>query len=63
MEKVFSTLRALIDNTGKTKFCITCGGIATQEALFNVGDGVTLIEKYCDTCSKREVLTCTTSNE
>jgi len=55
MEKVFSTLRSLIDNTGKTKFCITCGKVATQEALFNVGDGVTLIEKYCDTCSKKEV--------
>ena len=33
MEKVFSQLRSFIDNTGKTKFCITCGGIATQEAL------------------------------
>ena len=55
MEKVFTTLRSFTDNTGKTKFCITCGGIATQEALFNVGDGVTLIEKYCDTCSKKEV--------
>ena len=56
MEKVFSTLRSFTDNnTRKTKFCITCGGIATQEALFNVGDGVTLIEKYCDTCSKKEV--------
>jgi len=56
MEKIFSNLRSIVDNTtGKTKFCITCGGIATQEALFNVGDGVTLIEKYCDTCSKKEV--------
>ena len=56
MEKVFSTLRSFTDNnTRKTKFCITCGGIATQEALFNVGDGITLIEKYCDTCFKKEV--------
>ena len=29
--------------------------MATQEALFDVGDGVTLIEKYCDTCAKKEV--------
>ena len=55
MEKVFSTLRSFIDNNGKTKFWITCGGMATQEALFDVGDGVTLIEKYCDTCAKKEV--------
>ncbi len=53
MEKVFSNLRSIVDNTGKTKFCITCGKIATQEALFNVGDGVTLVEKYCDMCSKK----------
>ena len=55
MEKVFSTLRSFIDNSGKTKFCITCVGMSTQEALFDVGDGVTLIEKYCDTCAKKEV--------
>ena len=55
MEKVLSTVRSFIDNTGKTKFCITCGRIATQEALFNVGDGITLIEKYCDICFKKEV--------
>lgn len=55
MEKVFSTLRSFIDNNGKTKFCITCGGKATQEALFDVGDGVTLIEKYCDICSKKKL--------
>ena len=36
MEKVFSTLRSFIDTNGKTKFCITCGGMATQEALFDV---------------------------
>ena len=55
MEKIFSNLRSIVDNTtGKAKFCITCGQIATQEALFNVGDGVTLIEKYCETCSKKE---------
>ena len=52
MEKVFSTLRSFIDNNGKTKFCITCGEWL-KEALFDVGDGVTLIEKYCDTCAKK----------
>lgn len=56
MEKIFSNLRSIVDNnTGKAKFCITCGQIATQEALFDVGDGVILIEKYCETCSKKEI--------
>jgi hypothetical protein len=36
----------------KPKFCVTCGITATQEALFNVGDGVILVEKYCDVCAK-----------
>jgi hypothetical protein len=55
MEKIFSMLRSFTDSSGKTKFCITCGNKATQEALFTVGDGVILIEKYCDTCAEKEV--------
>jgi hypothetical protein len=55
MEKVFSMLRSFIDGSGKTKFCITCGNKATQEALFTVGDGVILVEKYCDICAEKEV--------
>jgi hypothetical protein len=54
MEKIFSNLRSIVDNKGKARFCITCDQVATQEAVFNVGDGVTLIEKYCETCSKKE---------
>ncbi len=37
----------------KLKYCSTCGGLATVEAHFDVGDGVTMIEKYCDDCSKK----------
>jgi hypothetical protein len=55
MEKIFTMLRPFIDSSGKTKFCITCGNKATQEALFTVGDGVILIEKYCDTCAVKVV--------
>jgi hypothetical protein len=54
MEKVFSLLRSFVDVSGKSKFCVTCGNVATQEALFNV-DGAMLIEKYCDACAKKEV--------
>jgi hypothetical protein len=54
MEKVFSLLRSFVDAGGKAKFCVSCGNMATQEALFNV-DGATLIEKYCDTCAEKGV--------
>jgi hypothetical protein len=54
MEKIFSLLRSLVEVSGKAKFCVSCDNMATQEALFNV-DGATLIEKYCDTCAKKEV--------
>jgi hypothetical protein len=53
IEKVFMSLRSFIDDhhEGKTKFCTSCGNIATQEALFNVGGSVTLIKRYCDLCA------------
>ena len=37
----------------KLKYCSTCGNLATVEAHFDVGDGVTMIEKYCDMCAKK----------
>jgi hypothetical protein len=55
MERIFSMLRSFIDTSGKEKFCVTCGNKATQEALFTVGDGATLIEKYCDTCTEKGI--------
>jgi hypothetical protein len=30
-------------------FCITCGGIATTEALFKL-EGAMIIQRYCDKC-------------
>ena len=54
MEKTFSSLRSFVDVGGKSKFCVYCGNMATQEALFNV-DGATIIEKYCDKCAKKVV--------
>jgi hypothetical protein len=51
MERTFSMLRSFVDHSEKTKFCVSCGNKATQEALFAVGDGAILIEKYCDTCA------------
>ena len=54
MEKTFSLLRSFVDVGGKAKFCVDCGNMATQEALFSV-DGATIIEKYCDKCAKKVV--------
>ena len=51
MERIFISLRPYADvyNTGK-KFCVSCGNVATQEALFNVG-GSAVTERYCELCS------------
>ena len=54
MEKKFSSIRALVDDGGKTKHCVSCGNTATQEAIFAV-EGATIIEKYCDSCAKKEI--------
>ncbi|MGA9153970.1 MAG: hypothetical protein WBZ36_25605 [Candidatus Nitrosopolaris sp.] len=56
MQKNFMHLRSFEDKpnypNSKPKVCVTCGIKATQEASFNVGDGVILVEKYCDVCAK-----------
>jgi hypothetical protein len=53
MKKNFTSLRSIIAvPNGKTKLCKTCGNAATQEALFNVGGDITVIERYCGTCAK-----------
>jgi hypothetical protein len=54
MEKTFSSLRSFVDAGGKSKFCVNCGNIATQEALFNVDVDI-LIEKYFDSFAKKKV--------
>lgn len=53
MAKVFCSLRSFDDVGKNPKYCVSCGNMATQEALFNV-DGAMLIEKYCDTCAVKE---------
>jgi hypothetical protein len=56
MNKKFIRLRPFEDkprhSNSKPKICVTCGVRATQEALFDVGNGIILVEKYCDTCVK-----------
>ena len=52
--KKFSSIRAIVDVGGNTKPCVICGIKATQEAIFAV-EGATIIEKYCDSCAKKEI--------
>jgi hypothetical protein len=52
--KKFSSIRAFVDVSGKTKYCVSCGNTATQEALFTA-DGASIIEKYCDSCAKKNI--------
>jgi len=47
-------MRAFVDVDGKIKHCVSCGNTATQEAVFTV-EGATILEKYCDTCAKKEI--------
>ena len=53
--KKFSLIRALVDVTRKTKYCISCSKTATQELIFTV-EGATIIEKYCDSCAKKNII-------
>ncbi|TVP39326.1 hypothetical protein NARC_160039 [Candidatus Nitrosocosmicus arcticus] len=52
--KKFSSIRAFVDVSGKTKYCVSCSNTATQEAIFTA-DGASIIEKYCDSCAKKEM--------
>ena len=54
MKKNFSSIKAFVDVGGKIKYCVSCGNTATQEAIFTV-EGATIIEKYCDSCAKRNI--------
>jgi hypothetical protein len=54
MGKKFSSIRAFVDVGGNTKPFVICGNTATQEALFTV-EGATIIEKYCDSCTKKSL--------
>ena len=55
IEKIFTSLRSFKDehHNGKIKFCANCGNLATVEALFDAGGGVTVVERYCDVCGKK----------
>jgi hypothetical protein len=43
----------VINPKDKAKYCSTCGNLATQNVCFDVGEGVTVIEKYCYQCAQK----------
>ena len=53
--KKFSSIGPFVDVDGRIKPCVICGTMATQEAVFTV-DGATIVEKYCDSCTKKNIL-------
>ena len=54
MKKQFLSVRALAskstESLGKQKMCRTCDKPATKEALFDVGNGISVLERYCEPC-------------
>ena len=56
MQKILKSVNSFTNNKDKPKFCVYCGNMATQEAFFDVGDGVIVLEKYCDKCNGRSNL-------
>lgn len=52
--KQFSSVRSLDGNSltssGRHKVCKNCGSPATKEALFEVGNGIIVVERYCEQC-------------
>jgi hypothetical protein len=51
MNRVFSAIRTCT-NLSSPRSCKSCGQPATKDALFDVGNGIAVIERYCDQCAK-----------
>jgi hypothetical protein len=39
-------------NKDKIYFCVGCGSVATQTALFKI-EGAVIVERYCDVCASK----------
>ncbi len=49
MLRPYQTRPALHTTKKSSGFCITCGEIATTEALFKL-EGAMIVQRYCDKC-------------
>ncbi len=52
MNKIFTYVRAYHNISNNPRTCLDCGQPATKDALFDVGNGIAVIERYCDQCAK-----------
>jgi hypothetical protein len=52
MNKFFSSIRKYENQLTNPKECKSCRGPATKDVLFAVGNGIVLIERYCDQCAQ-----------
>lgn len=54
MNKRFLSVRSLAISSsgpsGKQKKCRDCDQPATKEAIFDVGNGISVLERYCEPC-------------
>jgi hypothetical protein len=41
-----------VEKNNKTYFCVGCGGVATQTAVYKV-EGAVILERYCDHCASK----------
>ncbi|OLC24283.1 MAG: hypothetical protein AUJ08_04185 [Thaumarchaeota archaeon 13_1_40CM_3_50_5] len=52
MNRIFTSIRAYHNLSNSPRVCKDCDQLATKDALFDVGDGIAVIERYCDECAK-----------
>ncbi|AFU56984.1 MAG: hypothetical protein QXX64_04950 [Nitrososphaera sp.] len=53
MNRIFTSIRASQNIAGSPRrACKDCGQPATKDALFDVGNGIAVVERYCDQCAK-----------
>jgi predicted amidophosphoribosyltransferase len=53
MDRTLSSIRAYNNNFSQSpRICKGCGQPATKDALFDVGNGIAVIERYCDQCAR-----------
>ncbi|HKU50208.1 MAG TPA: hypothetical protein VJP79_09675 [Nitrososphaera sp.] len=51
MKRTFSSVREYDRQSSSPKSCRTCSQPATKDVLFDVGNGVALVERYCSQCA------------
>ena len=52
MNRTFTSIRASHNISSSSRACKDCGQPATKDALFDVGNGIAVVERYCDQCAE-----------